>query len=101
MILSSVRSAHCYGIVCLLLSLLIGRILSSVRSAHCYGIVCLLLGLLIGRILSLLGLLIGMILPSVRSATVGTLAAGFVVCKFDLDKKFSELAGCLASDSDS
>ena len=28
------------------------------------------------------------------------LAAGFIVCKFDLDKKFSELLGCLAFDSD-
>ena len=27
------------------------------------------------------------------------LAAGFVVCRFDLDIKFSELVGCLASDS--
>ena len=29
------------------------------------------------------------------------LAAGFIVCRFDLDKKFSELVGCLAFDSDS
>ena len=29
------------------------------------------------------------------------LAVGFVVCRFDLDKKFSELVGCLAFDSDS
>ena len=26
------------------------------------------------------------------------LAASFIVCKFDLDKKFSELVGCLAFD---
>ena len=29
------------------------------------------------------------------------LAAGFVVCRFDLDKIFSELVGCLAFDNDS
>ena len=29
------------------------------------------------------------------------LAAGFVVCRFDLDKKFCKLVGCLAFDSDS
>ena len=29
------------------------------------------------------------------------LAAGFIVCRFDLDKKFSELVGCLAFESDS
>ena len=29
------------------------------------------------------------------------LAPGFVVCRFDLDKKFSESVGCLAFDSDS
>ena len=27
------------------------------------------------------------------------LAAGFIVCRFDLDKKFSELVGCLAFES--
>ena len=29
------------------------------------------------------------------------LAAGFIVCRFDLDKKFSELVGCLTFESDS
>ena len=29
------------------------------------------------------------------------LAAGFIVCRFDLDKKFSELLGYLAFDSNS
>ena len=29
------------------------------------------------------------------------LAAGFVVCKFDLGKEFSELVRCQASDNDS
>ena len=29
------------------------------------------------------------------------LAAGFVVCRFDVDRKFSELVGCLATNSDS
>ena len=29
------------------------------------------------------------------------LAAGFIFCRFDLDKKFSELIGCPAFDSDS
>ena len=29
------------------------------------------------------------------------LAAGFVVCRFDLDRKFSELVGCLAFKSNS
>ena len=29
------------------------------------------------------------------------MAAGFIVCRFDLDKMFSELVGCLVFDSDS
>ena len=29
------------------------------------------------------------------------MATGFIVCRFDLDKKFNKLVGCLAFDSDS